>query len=694
MAPDESARLGPLPGAPRRLGRFELRGRLGRGAMGEVFLAWDPQAGREVALKTCRKGSSERFVREAKLTAALDHPGIVRVFEAGVDAGLAYYVCELVRDARDLRDAFRTLSLAERVELVRDAAVAVGHAHAQGVVHRDLKPENLLVDAAGALRVADFGLAAAEDQERLTRTGALLGTPTHLAPEQWRALHGERVAIDPRSDVWALGVVLYEALTSELPFEGATWVELCTRILEDAPRPPRALSPEVPRALEAVCLRALARDPGRRPPDGAALAAELEAALAAPEGPVGRAGRVALGAALLGLVGGGLLAARAAAPEAPSRAAPSAGSDTRPEASATSIAAPEPAASAARPAALDPSAALLAEARAAQEARQPERARALVERLLAEAPRDPDALELRALLRAQRDPAGALADLDAALAAARERKQQLHLRARRADLLRALNRREEALREAEQVLALEPGHAETRGVRAILLAERGDTAAALHELDRLVEERPDVPSVWRNRATLRARMDDQQGALLDLGRALELDPQLSAAYSLRSAILLNQGKYEEALHDVERGLELAPRDTLLLSNLVVILLQRRDHAGALRAADLALETTPQSGLLHANRGFALAGLGRPREAAPELSRALELLPATSPQRPRVEATLRQLQSAGGGVRLRIPSLDERLQAAAKLRDAGYCVARPASPPRFLVARSLARPHWG
>ena len=272
---------GATPGSSdaRRLvgGRFHLLARLGSGAAGAVWRAIDAQSGEEVALKLLHDAGSNatrlaRFEREAELTRAIDHPGIVRVLDAGfVGEDTPFIAYELIEGAHTLAQVLPLAGLRRRVELVRDVARAAGAAHARGVVHRDLKAENVLVDAAGQIRVADFGLAGAEGLERLTRTGTLLGTPLSMAPEQLRGS-----AVGPPTDVWALGVLLYQALTGQSPFNGASWPELAASIAAARPAPPRQVVPDVPPELEAICLGALQVDPGSRPADGEALARQLD----------------------------------------------------------------------------------------------------------------------------------------------------------------------------------------------------------------------------------------------------------------------------------------------------------------------------------------------------------------------------------------------------------------------------------
>ena len=265
------------------LGPYEIVGPLGKGSQGEVYRAKDPSFGREVALKVLRARTATaqaRFQREAEATAALDHPGIVRIHASGQEGDLSYVVYELIEGARTLEDAFAERPAPAQVGAwILEAARALGAAHAAGIVHRDLKPGNLLLDAEGKLRVADFGLAQTAEGSSLTASHAAVGTPLYMSPEQIRGA-GET---GPPADVWGLGVVLYQGLCGELPFQATTMAALAGQVLHGELVPPRARAPETPSALEAVCLRCLERAPGDRYADGAALAASLEDALSASE---------------------------------------------------------------------------------------------------------------------------------------------------------------------------------------------------------------------------------------------------------------------------------------------------------------------------------------------------------------------------------------------------------------------------
>jgi eukaryotic-like serine/threonine-protein kinase len=275
----------------RDFGDYELLEELGRGGMGVVWKAWQKSLRRTVALKMILRGvhataaDLARFQVEATAAGNLHHPNIVSVFDAGVHDGLAFFTMRYVEGqtlARTMagsplrpRDAARYLARVSR---------AVQHAHERGILHRDLKPSNVLIDRDGQALVTDFGLAkrvpatdgTPAEKTSLTQSGALIGTPSYMAPEQ---VSGNRGVPGPASDIYSLGVILYEMLTGRPPFQGATPVDTLLLVLEQDPVRPRLLNPKVDPDLELICLKCLQKEPGLRYSSAAELAADLEAFL-------------------------------------------------------------------------------------------------------------------------------------------------------------------------------------------------------------------------------------------------------------------------------------------------------------------------------------------------------------------------------------------------------------------------------
>jgi serine/threonine-protein kinase len=259
-------------------GRYRIMRKLGAGGMADVYLAEDQELGRRVAIKILNGRHAnddqfiERFRREAKNAAALNHPNIVSIYDRG-EAEDTYYIAMEYLDGRSLKELIVGRGAAPinvAVEYARQILSALRFAHRHGIVHRDIKPHNVLVDGEGRVKVTDFGIARAGTSQ-MTETGSIVGTAQYLSPEQARG--GE---VDPRSDLYSLGVVLYELLTGKTPFDGETPVEIAMKHLSNAPKPPSKLRPEIPPELDKVVLRALAKDPEDRYQSADEMEADLD----------------------------------------------------------------------------------------------------------------------------------------------------------------------------------------------------------------------------------------------------------------------------------------------------------------------------------------------------------------------------------------------------------------------------------
>jgi eukaryotic-like serine/threonine-protein kinase len=260
-------------------GRYHVVERIAAGGMGEVFRANDAVLSREVAIKVLHRSLAgdqafvERFRREARAAATLNHPNIVAVYDWGSVDGIYYMVMEYVhgRSVRELLNARGRLAPTQAAELIRQTLLALEHAHAKGIVHRDLKPENILITNDGTVKLTDLGLARAFADGTQTRTGAVTGTVQYLSPEQIR---GEPA--DPRSDLYALGIVAFELVTGRLAFTGETPMSIAYKHLSESVPAPSSLAPEVPPEFDGFVASAVDKDREMRPESAAAMRLDLE----------------------------------------------------------------------------------------------------------------------------------------------------------------------------------------------------------------------------------------------------------------------------------------------------------------------------------------------------------------------------------------------------------------------------------
>jgi serine/threonine protein kinase len=279
----EATRGAMAPELPERLSGHKILGVIGAGGMGRVLLAFDEKLGRKVAVKTLSPRYAgvpklrERFMREARALARLDHPNIVRIYNLGDAGEEPHFVMEHIEGA-SLTEAARRLALNQKIDLMLKVVLTVDFLHRRRMIHRDLKPGNILVGPDLEPKVLDFGLAAQFDDvgERLTQAGEIMGTPDYFSPEQAQAA----APLDARSDIFSLGAILYELITGAPPFRGESARDRIRSICENDPEPPRRINPAIPGELQNICLKALEKDPGHRYQSAREMADDLARMLA------------------------------------------------------------------------------------------------------------------------------------------------------------------------------------------------------------------------------------------------------------------------------------------------------------------------------------------------------------------------------------------------------------------------------
>lgn len=265
-----------------RLGRYEVISELGQGAMGVVYKATDPLIDRVVAIKTINLGLAQeekeeyegRFYQEAKAAGRLSHPNIVTIYDVGKSGDVAYIAMEFLqgREIRDVLDEGQLLSVRQTLDIVSQVALGLAYAHEHGIVHRDVKPSNIMMIRDGHVKITDFGIARMESAAVRTQTGMVLGSPKYMSPEQ---VMGK--LIDQRSDIFSLGVMLYEMLTGKAPFLGENVNAIMYQTLNGVPPPPSTLNPAVPDMLNFIVAKALAKSLDDRYQNAKDLADDLRA---------------------------------------------------------------------------------------------------------------------------------------------------------------------------------------------------------------------------------------------------------------------------------------------------------------------------------------------------------------------------------------------------------------------------------
>ncbi|MCA8925665.1 MAG: tetratricopeptide repeat protein [Planctomycetes bacterium] len=576
------------------VGRYRLQEELGRGANGVVYRAWDPERSEDVAVKVLTEVGEKkraRFETEVRTLARLRHPNLVTVLAYGEHQGHPYLVMELVRGGSLQHELEQRggIPAARAVRIAQSLAQAVAYAHSCSVIHRDIKPDNVLITSEGEPKLTDFGMARDLDatHARLTQSRASMGTPGYWAPEQ---AAGKTEQIGELTDVYGLGATLYAMLTGGPPAQGRTYLEFVQRTLNDPPIPPRRLAPEVWPELEAVCLRALEKEPARRHGSATSLARALHASLHAPQGrsPAGRAPWVAAGVVGAALFVG-LVCWWASEPA------------TQDSAAAQQIPSP-------------PSP-LLAQGKQAFAAQDYEALRAIADELLAEQPSAPWGLLWRGAVRRDReDWEAARADLSAAF------EQSECAPSAAIELARVhLGQGDQLAAEswARRALELRPGDTDAAWVLAhvLLRLERPDEALDVLE-GPSSSAGPGQFACCMLRGEVLLRSDRPAEAEEVLRRAAALRPQEAGPERMLALLCASSGRMADAEAHFARALEVTDEEAILLNDRARVRLRGRDLQGALADAERAVALAPSS-------PHPLSTLGQVLLLGHETARALE-----------------------------------------------------------------------
>jgi serine/threonine-protein kinase len=626
----------------RRLTHYLIEASLGRGGMGLVYRASDTRLGRRVAVKVLAEDAMspsrrQRFLREARAASALNHPGIVTIHDVGHDQGVDFIVMEHVEGCtlREVLDA-GPLEVDAALGYVRQAAAALAVAHAAGIVHRDLKPQNLMLTAGGQLKILDFGLASVEageagsdvaTEERLTALGAVVGTPGYMSPEQ-----AEGRPVDARTDVFSLGIILYEMLTGKMPFRSTSVAGVLYEIVHRVPEPAARLRPGLGRDTTDLLDTMLAKDPRQRFADGSEVLSALSgtpvASLAARRRP-GASARAAAWvrahratvAAALALLGIG----SAAAFLGKERLVPSP--------------VPRPTAAARNATAYD----RYLEALDLVKRWDKDDNLATAIRLFGEAARqDPTfALAFARLADAQRIRYALTRDEGTLTEAVRNAEEAVRLNPGLAPVQVALGRiqamkgnNDLALAAIERALAIDANSAEAHQAIARQYERRGRLKDAEASYDKAVSLDPDSVDILDSYANFLFRQSRFEDATRRWQEVIRLAPDSRTAFVNLGSALSESGKIPEAITMFQRAVELKP-DYMAYSNLGTAYSRAERYPDAVAAYRKALELDDKDWMVWGNLGYVYSWMpGMHSRAAEAFDHAIRLGEAARPENPR------------------------------------------------------------
>ncbi len=617
-------------------GRYRIVEKIGRGGMAAVFKAYQPALDRYVAIKVLpaqhaeTPGFSERFAREARAVAQLNHPNILPVIDFGQENGLSFIVMKFVAGGT-LKDRLsQPINLNETARIVEQIAAALDHAHQHGILHRDVKSSNVLLDEGGWVQLADFGLAKMlSGDEGLTATGVGIGTPAYMSPEQ-----GQGLAVDQRTDVYSLGVLLYEMAAGRLPYDAETPMAIVFKHIYEPLPLPRRINPALPEEVERIILKAMAKSPADRYASAGALAQALQQAVThlsavADTGPAktspavdgtrqvslppappvasqvtltGRGGPlwamlagglgIVLASLVLLLVAGviGYLALRGGS-SFPALAAVFGRATATPTAEPTQTppgdesVTPEPT--------VTPT----------------EDAQAYVEQ--------GQAALTAGDVQSAVEHFGQAIELDSTSAAAY---------VGRGDAYSQLADYESALSDYTRAIELDPGNAQAYAGRGGAYYNLDDAELAIADCDRAIELDPQAAIAFYNRGLAYASQEDYKRALADYTQAIQLRSDYASAYYRRGNVYDAQEDYERAVADYTQAIKLKPDDASALFDRGVVFHYLEKYDQAIADYTQVIRIEPDNVLAYTNRGLAYEALDRPDKAMADYTQAIQIKP--------------------------------------------------------------------